>query len=60
MDSDFFIEAKVSGSGTADKPRSTTERQVLECPLNENQKAIPEGAEIRHVHAGPYDPGKQA
>src|ERR1700680_1079915 len=60
MDSDFFIEAEVSGSGTSDKPPSTTERQALECPLHENQKLIPEGDEIHHVHTGPHNPGKQA
>ena len=60
MDSDFFFEAKVSGSGTSDKPPSTTERQVLECPLHENQEPIPEGDKIHYVHAGPHDPGEQA
>lgn len=59
MDSDFFIEAKVSGSGTGDKPRSTSEGQLLDRPLEENQKSILEGYEVHHVYSGPHDPGKE-
>ena len=58
MDSDFFFEAEVSGSGTGDKPRSTTEGQLLDRPLKENQKSILEGYEVDHVNARPHDPGK--
>jgi hypothetical protein len=60
MVTNIFVEFEIGRSGTRDKPRSTTERQVLECPLNENQKPIPEGDEIHHVHTGPHDPGKKA
>ena len=59
MDSDFFIEAKVSGSGAGDKPRSTSEGQLLDRPLGKNQKPILEGNEVHHVYAGPHDPGKE-
>ena len=50
MVSDFFIEAKVSRSGTGDKPRSTSEGQLLDRPLEENQKSILEGYEVHHVY----------
>jgi len=55
-----FIKFKIRWGGTGDKPRSTTERQVLECPLDENQKPILKGDEIHHVDTRPYDPGKYA
>jgi hypothetical protein len=60
MVTNLFIEFKIRRGGTGYKPRSTTERQVLECPLDENQEPILKGDEIHHVDTGPQDPGKQA
>jgi hypothetical protein len=55
-----LLNLKIRRGGTGDKPRSTTERQVLECPLDENRKPILEGDEIHSVDTGPHDLGEQA
>lgn len=55
--SDLFIETKIRRGSTGDKARPTTERQVLNRPLDENQKAILECHDVHEVYQSPDDPG---
>jgi hypothetical protein len=60
INSNLFIEIEIRGGSTGNKPRPTTERQVLNRPLDENQEAILERHNVREVYESPHDPGHQA
>src|SRR5580704_3827486 len=60
INSNVFIEIKIRGGKPCDKPSPTTEGQVLNCPLDEDQKAILECHDVHEVDESPDDPGNQA
>jgi len=45
-----------SRGAIGDKPRSTTERQVLDPHLDENQEPVLECHDVHHVYTGPHNP----
>ena len=53
----LFIEIEVCRRSTGDKPRPTTERQVLNRPLDEDQETILECHDVHEVYDSPDDPG---
>src|SRR5690349_15978980 len=55
----FSIEVEIGGSHASDKSRSTTERQVLNCPLYENQDPALKLHNVHQVDKSPNQPGRQ-
>src|SRR6266851_2084874 len=54
--SKLFIEVEVSGCGSGNEPRPTTESEILYRPLNENQNAALELDYVRQMDECPYQP----
>src|ERR1700751_2069855 len=54
-----MIEVEIGGGHAGNEPRSTTEGQILDCPLNKNQDPTLKFDDVHQVYKSPYQPRRQ-